>query len=101
IRGFPGEPRTPGPTVNEDVDRSVRALRRVDVERLDGRRAVRVAPGRGQTGAYVLAVGRVALDDLGQIRRVLDLIVRGVELGLVHVEPHGRSLDPRRRLSGR
>src|SRR5213594_4137831 len=95
-----GETPAPRPAMNEDVDRCVRALGLVDIKRFDQGRAVGVAPRRTQAGAHGLAVGSVALDDLWQIRRVLNLIIGGIQFGLVHVEPHGGSLRPWRLLRG-
>src|SRR5262245_36913684 len=101
VGGVLGQAAAPRAAVNEDVDRRVRAAGWVDVQCFDGRRAVRVASGNAQASAHAVAVGRVALDDLGKIRSVLALIVGGIELGLIHVEPHDRALDARCRLSGR
>src|SRR4051812_2536956 len=64
-------------------------------------RAVGVAPRRTQTASHGFAVAGVALRNLRKVWRVLNLIVRGVELGLVHVEPYRWCLDPRRLLRGR
>ena len=42
-----------------------------------------------------LAVGRVAPGDLRQVGGVLDLVVRRIELGLVHAEPDDRPFGAR------
>src|SRR5438477_12222664 len=83
--------------MDEDVNRSAGALGCVDVEPLDGGGAIGITSRSAQTSAHHLAVGGVALDDLLQVRRVNALVIGGVELSLVHVEPHARPLDARSR----
>src|SRR5262249_12898791 len=90
-----GETYTPRAAMDEDVDRRVRTLGRVDVEPLDGGGAVGIMPRSAQTCADPLAVRGVALEDLLQVWCVDALVIGRVELGLVHIEPHERSLDAR------
>src|SRR5205807_4094896 len=89
------ETSSPGAAVDEDVDRRIGALRSVDVEPLDGRHAVREALGRAEPRTSSVALGRVASDELLPIRGPDGLIVGGVELGLIQIEPHARPLDAR------
>src|SRR4051812_46955468 len=57
--------------------------------------------GRAQPCPHTLAVGGVALHDLLQVGCIDTLIVGGIELRLIHIEPDPRSLDPRRLLHRR
>ena len=96
-----GETPAPGTAMDEDVDGRVGPCGRVDVEPFDGCGAIGKAPRRAEPGTGGVAIGCVALADLRQIRRVRDLVIGGIELGLVHIEPDGRPLDPRHRWCGR
>jgi hypothetical protein len=61
ILGEACAPRTP---MEEDVDRRIGALGRVDVEPLNGGRPIGIALWRTQARAHVLAVGGVAPGEL-------------------------------------
>src|SRR5262249_53854209 len=96
VAEVPRVPAAPGPAVDEEVDRRVRALGDVDVELLDLAWAVRRAPRRAKALARELVVGRVAGVDLVAVRGVDRLVVGVVELCLVHFEPHAWPLGARR-----
>src|SRR5262249_58400301 len=95
-----GEAGAPGAAVDEYVDRRVGPRGRVEVEALDRCRAVREAARRAEPRAGGIAVGGVTPDDLLAVRRPDSLVVGGVELGLIEVEPDARPLRPRERPGG-
>src|SRR5258706_127146 len=95
------EPAAPGSTVQEHVYRCVRARGCKNIEPLDGRGAVGVAPRRPDPRAGDFAVGRIAPGDLRLVGRVDALVVGVVELLLVQVEPHARPSRARRLLGER
>src|SRR2546425_4387463 len=89
-------PRGATRPMDEDVDWRVEMLGPLDVEYLNGGGAIGVALRCAQPRPHGFAVSGPAFDDLLQVRRIDALIIGGVELRLVHVQPHPRSLDARR-----
>src|SRR5216684_2892418 len=88
-----GQPAAPGAAVNEDMDGRVGAFGRINIELLDLRWAVGVAPGCADAGTRRLAVGGKARGDLPEVRRVDALVVSIIEFRLVVVEEHARPFD--------
>ena len=86
----------PGAAVDEHMDRRVGALGAIEVELLDRLRAVGDAPRRAEARSRELAVRRIAAQELLQIWRVLRLVVRRIERGLVVVAEHLRSFGEHR-----
>src|SRR5262249_26919454 len=90
----------PGAAVDEHEDRRFRPPGAVDVELLDLGRTVGNAHRRAEPGARQLAVRRPSLSALVEEGGVVDLVVRGIQLDLIHVHPYagaflvGRGADP-------
>ena len=97
IGGVPGEPAAPRAAMDEHMHRRILFARRIEVEPLDRRRPIGEALRRAEPRAHLLAVGRIALDDLGEVCGVFRLVVGVVELLLVQVEPHQRAFLARLR----
>ena len=86
---------TPGAAMDEDLDRrrpAGKVRRRIDVERLNRRRAVSEPARLADARAREVAVGRVAPEHLARVRRVFALIVGVVERLLVEIEPNRRAV---------
>src|SRR3974377_119693 len=81
---------TPSAAMDEDIDRRVLALSRVDVERLDWRRSIGQALRCAETLAPPLAVAMAARNYLPRVRCIDKLIVGVVEFLLIHVQPNRR-----------
>jgi hypothetical protein len=81
----------PGAAVDVDVDGRVRLLRRVDVEALDRRRPVGEALRRAEALDGGFAVPGAPPPELLLVGSVFALVVGGVELHLIHIEPDARA----------
>ena len=88
--------------MDEDVDRCVRLLGRVDVELLDVGRTVGDATRRAEAGQRCRALLGVALGDFSSVGSPWRLVVGKVDLVLVVVEKDERTLrlwrDARRQM---
>ena len=85
----------PGPAVDEDMDRSIRAPGRIKIGSLDRARAIGQALGCAEPRADSSLLVAVALDDLSEIGRVFALVIGVVELFLIEVEPNRGALGRR------
>ena len=83
-----GATRSPGAAVHVPVDGRLLAGAAQHVERLDRRAAIRIARRRSEPREHVAAGGIAPLEELLDVRCKGGLIVRAIEGGLVHVEPH-------------
>src|SRR4051794_15590899 len=78
-------------------DRRIGALGAVDIDSFELARSVGKTQRLAEHGARVGAVDVTAMGHLLAVGRVDDLIVRVIELLLVHVEPDQRAFDAARR----
>lgn len=85
----------PRAAVYEYIDRRIGALGQVNIKPFDGCRAIRKTPRRADAYSHGFAVGRIALDDLLQVRCISGPIVSRVKFELIHLEPHRRAFDAR------
>jgi hypothetical protein len=87
----------PRSAMNENEDRRVRFSRAIDIELLDLARPVGKTQRLAEPRAHGVADARDALRDLVAHRRVKALVVCRVDIDLVHVHPHARTLFVRGR----
>ena len=92
IAEVPGTAALPTTAVNEDEDRSPCRSGRIKIERFDRRRTIPEPLRLAEAGPRGFAARREARLDLVAHRRVDELIVGRVQLGLVHIEPDLRTL---------